>query len=420
MPGNCLIDVLYYHYMKNKTVVKRTWAIDLHTEKSRRMAIYAVIALLALLSLVVRKSLVNFQDPDYQIFSSWYDFIKVHGIHSFKYGYDAGFSNYNSPYNYFLYLAALIPVSKIVAIKGLLVFFDIFMAAGVYFVVKVFRPDTYAPIIAAIATMFIPTVLVTGVMWGQFDQLYVGCVLFSLYFALRGNSPWAWAWFGLAIAVKLQAIFFLPVLGIMVFKRIKWYDSAWAVLAFLVVTLPPMLAGRSLGSLLNIYPAQVNLFNGNLVLNAPTLYQWFPNSVFPYFNHMATGLGVSAALGLLLASLIYRKYTDKNILVVTTLALYLIPFLLPAMHERYFFPAGILSMVLFFVYPTWKFGVIAVSMQVITLFSYTPFLFNAWPPISFAVLSVAVLAIICALSAEYFNFNLLPKASSSASSSKAT
>ncbi len=374
---------------------------DLHDSENQRYVLYVLLSLLVLLTFIARISLIHFQNGDYYTFSFWYDFIKLHGLHSFKYGADAGFSVYNPPYTYFLYLAALLPLSKIVAIKGILAIFDIFLAVSVYFLVKVFRPRNYVPLLAAVATLFLPTVLVTGVMWGQFDQLYVGAILFSLYFGLKDNSRWAWVWFGLAIAVKLQAIFFLPVLAIMCFKRIRWYDAIWGIGAFLVVTLPPMLVGRSLSSLLRIYPNQVNLFNGHLVLNAPTMYQWFPNSAFPYFNHMATVLAIAVSIALLIYSILHKKFTNKDILLATTLVLYLVPFLLPAMHERYFFPAGIASLVLVFAYPTTTYAAIAVLMQVITLFTYIPFLFGLPPPVSFSILSALILVIISILTAHF-------------------
>jgi Gpi18-like mannosyltransferase len=370
--------------------------IDLHDEKARRLAIFGCLGILILLSLLARKSLIDFQNTDYKSFSHWYDFVKDHGLGSFKHA----FSNYNPPYTYFLYLITLLPVAKIVAIKGLMAVFDIFLAVSVYLVVKVFRPRGYTPLIAAVTTMFLPTVMVTGVMWGQFDQLYVAGLLMSLYYGLRDNSKWAWIWFGVAIAVKFQAIFFLPVLGIMIFKRVRWYDAIWAAGAFLLLTLPPMLAGRSLSSLLGIYPAQARIFNGNLTLNAPNMYQWVPNSLFPYLNHAGIGLALAACLFILLFTLLHRKFSRHDLLLCATLVLYVVPFLLPAMHERYFFPAGIASTVLAFAYPSALYVGIAVLMQAVTLFSYGPFLFSM-TPVPFGLLSALVLLIICALSAKY-------------------
>ena len=91
--------------------------LKLDNDKARKYTINFCLFALILLSILIRKSLIDFKNADYQIFSSWYDFIKIHGIHSFKYGADAGFSNYNPPYTYFLYIASLLPLSKAVVIK---------------------------------------------------------------------------------------------------------------------------------------------------------------------------------------------------------------------------------------------------------------------------------------------------------------
>lgn len=373
---------------------------DLHDRRVQKTVVIALLFCLGIMSILARTSLVHFWDPDYGIFASWYDFVKIHGIHSFKFGADAGFSNYNPPYSYFLYIVTLLPLSKMLAIKSLLAFFDIIMAISVYFVASVFRSRLTA-LTAAMTALFLPTVLVNGVMWGQFDQLYVAAMLLSLYFALKDNGSWSWVWFGIAIAVKLQAIFFLPVLAMLCFKRIKWGGIVWGILAFLILTLPPIIAGRSIESLLNIYPAQVSLFNGYLVLNAPTLYQWFPNSAFPYLNHAGTMLAIAASIMLLLYTIANKKFTNKEVLIATTLVLYLVPFLLPAMHERYFFPAGIASLILAFIYPNLTNISTAAGTQVITLLSYLPFLFGKEPPIPFPVLSALVLLIISGLIYEY-------------------
>lgn len=386
--------------MSISAVKKYVHATDLHAEKNQKWVIVGLLALLFILAVVIRKSLIHFQNPDYMIFSSWYDFVKAHGIHSFK----AGFSNYNPPYTYFLYIATLLPISKIVAIKGLLFVFDVVLAVSVYLLVSVFRSRKVA-CTAALASLFLPTVMITGVFWGQFDQLYVACMLFSVWAALRGKSQWAWAFFGVAVAVKLQAIFLLPALSIFIFKKIRWYDAIWGIVSFLLLTLPPMFTGRSLHSLLDIYPAQARLFSGVLTLNAPNMYQWFPNSAFQFFNQMGIYLTVAVVVFVLLASLWYKKFSNRELLVVSSLMLYVMPFILPAMHERYFFPAGVLSLVLAFAYPTRTFIAIAVLMQIITLFSYGPFLFGTLL-IPFTFLSLGVLVIICMLTTAYMGWGV--------------
>jgi len=386
----------------NQLKNKITKALDLQDQSNAGLYIKICLGVLVLLSLLMRISLIKFQNGDYVIFSSWYDFVNQHGLGSFKYA----FSNYNPPYTYFLYIATLLPVSKIVAIKSLLALFDIIMAISVYCVVKAIRPTGWLAWIAGLVTMFAPTVLVTGVFWGQFDQLYIAFMLFSIYFAIKAkpNSMWTWLSFGLALSVKFQAIFLLPALVIFSLRRIRWYDAYWAFVSFFAVTLLPLFAGRSLSSLLNIYPDQARLFNGWLTLNAPSLYQWFPNSVFPYFNSMAILLTFAAVLLVVISTIVLKKYKSEDLLLTTSLLLYLIPFLLPAMHERYFFPANVFSIVLALAYPRMLYAGVAVASQVIVLFSYCPFLFGTMP-VPMPLLTAGMLIIIFVLWARH----LLPE-----------
>jgi len=359
-------------------------------------AIYGIFIILFIITILIRVSLVKFQSGDYATFSGWYDFLKLHGIHSFKYS----FSDYNPPYTYFLYIATLLPVSKIVAIKSILIFFDYVLALSVYFFVKLFRPKNYMPIIASLVVLFLPTVLLTSAFWGQFDEFYTAFIVFSLYFGLKGKSRWAWIFFGIAIAIKLQAIFFLPVLLLMIFKRIKWYDAIWGIVSFVVLTFPPLLVGRSFSSIINIYKNQTNLFSGLLTLNAPSMWAWVPSIDFQYFNKFGIYLTGATALLLILFGVIYKKYKKVDFVVFTSLMLILMPFLLPQMHERYFFPAGIGSLLLAFIYPEYFW--IAVAVQVITLFAYAPFLFGI-NIIPMSILAVFILIIICLIGYIYFS-----------------
>jgi Gpi18-like mannosyltransferase len=370
---------------------------------NQKLAIYICFGLLALISLAVRKSLINFETGDYiSAFSPWYDFLKLHGLHGFKYG----FSNYNPPYTYFLYLTTLLPISKIHAVKGLLIVFDLLLAYSVYLVVTVVNKRQYMALIAGLITLFLPSVLLNGVLWGQFDNFYTSFLMLSLYFLLKKNSRWAWIFFGVAIAIKLQAIFFLPVLVIMVFKRIKWYDAYWSVLVFIVLTFPPVLVGRSLGSIISIYTSQTSLYGGNLTLNAPNWYQWITHStpyayttnIFPYFNGAGVCLTLAAVTFIFIYNLINKKYGQKDVMLLSTLMLFLVPFLLPQMHDRYFFPAGIATLVLAFAYPVY--ASVAVLMQVLLIFTYSPYLFSMFP-LPLSVVAVFILLIICVLAVGY-------------------
>src|SRR5436853_614759 len=58
----------------------------------------------------------------------------------------------------------------------------------------------------------IPTLLINSMLWGQSDAVYAAGVVMCLYFILTDKPLAAVLAFSFAISVKLQAIFFAPVL----------------------------------------------------------------------------------------------------------------------------------------------------------------------------------------------------------------
>jgi Gpi18-like mannosyltransferase len=66
--------------------------------------------------------------------------------------------------------------------------------------------------------------------------------------------------------------------------------------------------------------------------------------------------------------------THRNIILAAFTSLALVPFLLPKMHERYFYPADVFSLVAALFIPEIWF--IPIAYQVISLLSYIPFLFG--------------------------------------------
>ena len=357
------------------------------------------VAVVVLLALLIRKTFVPATNGDFEIFAHWYDFVRSHGISSLQYGAEEGFSNYNPTYNYFLIGTALVGIPKLLAIKGLMIIFDMLLAFSVYLLSIQLGKGKKASLGFALASMFLPTVLATGAFWGQFDQFYTAFIFFSLWALLARKSKTAWMFFGVAISIKLQAIFFLPVLVIMMFRRIKWWDAWAGATAFSVLTFSPMFFGRPLSSLLHVYTTQTTLFKGNLQMSAPNIYQWLPNAQFDLFNKAGVYLTIAVLAGIFLHAIYYKKFSRRDALLLTAVMLYLVPFLLPQMHERYFFSATVASAVALLVIP--RLWLVALSMQVVTLFSYMPFLFNQQPPIPFAVLPLFSMAMLGGLWYEY-------------------
>ncbi|MGA8113541.1 MAG: hypothetical protein WCA46_07770 [Actinocatenispora sp.] len=362
--------------------------------RNHRRLILAALGVLVVVAVALRVDLLPFQSTDFLIFRRWYGRIDQLGIASFGHP----ISNYSPPYLYVLYVATILPLPAIVAIKGSMILFDFLLAGSVYRLVGVFRPARYAPALAAIATLFLPTVFLNSAFWAQIDATYTAFLVLSLHAALTGRGGRAWTYFGVAIAIKLQAVFFLPVLLFLAVTRIGWRRVWRGVLAFVVLTFPPVLFGRPVRSLLDVYLTQGTMFHHSLTLRAPSIYQWFPRWTYLYFNRAGVWMTAAAVLFVLVVGLVQRKFGQEELLVLSALVLVVVPFLLPHMHERYFYPAEILFLVLAFVVP--RYAWVAVLMQVISFFTYSSFLFHR-RPVPFAFLTLGVLVIICALSALY-------------------
>ncbi len=216
----------------------------------------SALAILFLLAIALRVSLYHIVTSDYTVFlSQWYDFIQTHGgFAALRYN----FSNYNPPYLYLLALVTYLPIPKLVAIKSLSVVFDGVLGLFTYLILSLKYRRSYAAILGALVVLFAPTIVINSSAWGQSDAIYTAFCLGSLYFLLKERPAWACVFFGLAISFKLQAIFFLPVLLIVLLKRklpIKYLVLIPAV--FLLMLAPAFFAGRDAWSLLTIYAGQI-------------------------------------------------------------------------------------------------------------------------------------------------------------------
>jgi Gpi18-like mannosyltransferase len=299
--------------------------------------------------------------------------------------------------------------------------------------------------------LFAPTIFINGAVWGQCDAIYTAFCLGSLYFLLKERPAWACAFFAIAFSFKLQAIFFLPVLLVILLKKkMALRYLIFIPVIFLLSLAPAFIAGRDAVSLLSIYEGQVTTggvggggqfngfggagpargngngagqtnvpganeagarpangfeargngndggarqanrpggrgnFNGggvrggnssgsSLTLNAPTFYQWFPANTSAYWKWIGVLLaGIIVAVVGVLILMSKESLTLAVQLKIALVFVLVIPFLLPDMHERYFYLADVISIAYAFYFP--RAFYIAVVMQLCSLVSYAPYL----------------------------------------------
>jgi Gpi18-like mannosyltransferase len=288
------------------------------------------------------------------------------------------FAIYAPPYLYLLSLATLLrPIlSPELAIKLIPIFFDFCNAFLVYRIVKVKYDEGSLPLLAAALFLSLPTVMVNSAFWGQIDSIFTCFILLTFYLVLKERMVWAMFIFGIAFAIKAQAAFLAPFLLVLVLKRhLHWKHFGMIPLGYLFAMLPAWLAGRPLVELLTIYLKQANTFDlpSKNAPNPYIVYLFLPPETYPAI--IQYGL-IAASVLLLIWALVHglKKFplTTEKLVYLALVSAALTPFLLPKMHDRYFYLADVFSFLLvFFIPSTW---IAALSYQVISLLAYSLFL----------------------------------------------
>jgi Gpi18-like mannosyltransferase len=203
-------------------------------------------------------------------------------------------------------------------------------------------------IAAAFAILAAPTVILNGSAWGQCDILYTSLLLGSVYCILTSRKTLSAICFALALCLKLQPMFLGPFLVVALLrKKLRLWQSIFIPAAWMVAALPMLMQGRSFRDSVAAPVTQAGELR-SLVTNAAN--PWEISSVvhLPYRAFLPAGLllGVWAAVWLIRVCMRWKTFDAQSIFLAATLSLTLMPYVLPKMHDRYFFPAEIFLIVL--------------------------------------------------------------------------
>lgn len=352
-----------------------------------------------LLAIFLRYPLLPYESADYKDhFEKWYDFILQNGNFS-ALKYD--FSNYNVT---LLYLMAACSVlfpesSKIFVLKGISIVFDFALAFFVYKCVYCKYHRRGEATLAALAILFAPTVVLNGAMWGQWDPIYTTCLVACLYFLLTRRQTAAFAVFGLAFSFKFQAIFLAPLfLWLLVKKEVNIQYCLLAPLCWFTLLLPAWLAGRPFGDLLLIYINQNSVYS-SLRESAPNLYQWISDD---YYSFYPAGIAFAVGVTVALAVVVYKsrvKVTADRLIFLAFLSALLTPYVLPKMHDRYFFPADVIAIIFAFYWPRYWYAPIIVGLT--SLLTYVRFLAGGSVILPLSWLAAVLLVLIGVLGRQF-------------------
>ena len=339
----------------------------------KSFAAWVVSVLLLALALGLRAYMFDYETLDYINFlSRWVDFFRRYG------GFLAlqfPIGNYNIPYLYFLAIFSSLPMDDLYLIKLLSTLSDLLLAWSVLLLCRRFTGSHPRLLAAFFTTLFLPTVYLNSAVWGQCDSLYVAPLLLGIYCALS-DRPWtSMILAAVAFGFKLQAVFILPIYAVFLMSgKLHWKHILAFPATYLLLVLPAVFMGRPLWETVTLYFNQTGSIGSGLNYNSPSVFAIFINIKDPSLaSAAAIILAFLYMLNLLAVAWVNRKkMNDRAVLALCLLFAIGIPFLLPHMHERYFYGADILSLVLAFSVPIYF--PLALLVQFASLLGYHAYL----------------------------------------------
>lgn len=366
------------------------------TGKTTLRSEWLILAALAVIAILVRLVGLQQKNHDIDLFEGWYHQLLAAGR---WHGLGKEIGNYNAPFLYVLMAAGLVPGPLIVKIKTIWMLFDVVLVWFTYKTVDLAWPGRRVALGAALVMAFLPTVVINASYYGQIDAMWACFALGGVYFLLRGRPWWGVSLCTVALAVKPQGIFIFPLLGLLALMgRIPWRSLLAVPAVYVALDIPAFLAGRNPIELLTIYsPRRQDHWISGLTWRAPSIYAFIPASSDQTQAIKNLGYVFTAAviLGLYYVFLVRKvELTRQRIVQAAALFSILVPFFLPGMHERYFYLADVMSLVLVFYRPRLWF--VPLLVQASSLMAYQGYLFHnrSMPlPIAAAFMLAALLVV---------------------------
>lgn len=362
-----------------KTFIERLpegWDFD-------RLARLFYILIICMCGMLMRNCMLPHTSRDMWLYlEKWYNYFAEHG--GFKaVGDDVG--DYTPLYYYYIaFLTYFKSSSPQLGLKILSIIFDFLTAFYVMRIVELKEKDSHLPLIAFTAVFCLPTVVLNSAYWGQCDVIYSCFLVMCLYYLMKGNDRTAMIMFGVSFALKLQAVFFVPLIGILLFKKkIKPINLLWIPAVYVISVIPAMIAGGDPLRLLLLYFNQSTQYS-DLCMSLPNLWALLEGSggeTKDELINMGTAGVYFAGAGVATVMYYYitrktLKITQNTMVGLAMISAFIVPFVLPHMHERYFYLSEVMFVIFAFYYRK-KLWLILTS-QYCSVQAYTGYLFGKW------------------------------------------
>lgn len=300
------------------------------------------VLILTLIGFCARFSMFPKESGDYLTFLKvWYNQLADNG------GFRAvgmNIGDYMPTYYYILAFLTYLPVEPLVGIKMVSCIADLIMACLGYKIVHEMTGSVNRGVAAYGVLFFMPSVIIDSAAWAQCDSIFTLFIVASVYCLIRDNDWGAAICFSVSFVFKIQAIFFAPVLLVLLLKgKIRLRALSALPIVYLISIVPALIAGGDFADLMTVYfrqpyqYAQLNMY----IQNA-----WGLLMDVDSYELARAGVYFAGGVVLIAVFLIYRCKFEINapiILAMSGMFTLLVPFVLPHMHERYYYPVAVIT-----------------------------------------------------------------------------
>lgn len=356
------------------------------------------ITVISIIAIIARFDLYPISCGDQTIFLiPWFDKIKENGGFAALSGY---IGDYTPPYYYIMAILTYLPFEAVSSIKTVSCIFDFILAIYVFKIVYHFTANGKRAAFAYGTALLIPTIILNSAAWGQCDAIYITFVIMSVYYILANKEEKAIAFFSIALCFKLQAIFAAPFLLVVLLKKRVSYKKLWIFpVVCIAAAIPAIIAGDSLLRILGIYVSQTGTWTHSIAFSIANIYGLIGGANYPELASAGVMLAGAAAITIIYYSISNNcRLTDNMIITGITLCAVIVPFLLPYMHERYYYMAVVFLLIMAFI--DLKNFWLLIAMEIVSVVGMSDYLLENDVD-NWFILSLVVLAIIFKLFVIY-------------------
>ena len=310
-----------------------------------RRTFFFVLGVISILGMVLRWTGIRFEGVDFKVcLEPWYQQLKEGGTLAALAGYDG---DYNLFYVTILYLLTLVPAEPIISIKMVSILFDYVAAFAVMQVAMSAGEETgkgrFYGALACGLVLCNPVAVINSGYLAQSESIWAGLALLGFWY-LSQEKPVRGMWMlGFALAMKLQAVFILPIVLILYFykKTFSILHLLWIPIAIQVSCIPAIIGGCGFDVAYRTY--------FRLMGEYPFMYYYYPN-IWTFFKEapyylLGKAAIVLAFMALLMFAVLFvqsgRRHVMKDYLEYVAWTTMTCAMLLPCMHERYNYIAEI-------------------------------------------------------------------------------